>query len=376
VKYLKEEDISMRKIKIRQILMVSTIIVILTGCTLPGFSTPTPFSFPTPDKTMTALFEPTQAVPATSAGDTDGNGSDGSDTDNGAGDDDQDQATATPKSVATSTPNLTATADTLLTLTPEVTSTDDAPDYSGPAIRGGPSIVADYMESANALDGDLAGWTPPIQKVIDEVVYGEEYHTGDADCSGTVQVGWNEDYLFLGVRVKDDKYVQEAVKEQIYLGDSIEILFDRYVSGDYYLQAMTSDDYQLGISPGQYGILTCSINPAKKASLPVPSDMEAITCSPGPPQAYLWFPKAIAGKKNEVKIGALEGGEGYQVEIWIPWTLLGVTNPQEGDHFGFAISINDNDKSGKLRQQTVVSNVPTRFFSDPTTWGDLVLRKK
>ena len=45
-----------------------------------------------------------------------------------------------------------------------------------------------------------------------------------------------------------------------------------------------------------------------------------------------------------------------------------------GDHFGFAISINDNDNAGDKEQQTVVSNVPTRYFVDPTTWGDLYLQ--
>ncbi len=66
----------MDKIKLRHIIVVSIVLVVLTGCTLPGFSTPTPFSFPTPDKTMTALFEPTQAVAATSASDS-SSGSDG-----------------------------------------------------------------------------------------------------------------------------------------------------------------------------------------------------------------------------------------------------------------------------------------------------------
>jgi len=57
----------MGKIKFHHFIVAIIILSGLTACTLPGFSTPTPFSFPTPDKTMTALFEPTQAVPATSA---------------------------------------------------------------------------------------------------------------------------------------------------------------------------------------------------------------------------------------------------------------------------------------------------------------------
>ena len=349
VKNLIEEGIFMNKIKIRHIMVAFIVLTVLTGCTLPGFSTPTPFSFPTPDKTMTALFEPTQAAPATSASSSAGG-----------------EKTSTPKVVATSTPKATATGEFDLTETPKVTATLEATDIAlaGPAVRSGPSIAASYIDKTIGIDGDLYEWDSPIQKVINYVVYGGDKWAGEEDCSGTVVAGWDEDYLYIGVRVKDDNYVQEAIKEQMYLGDSIEILFDRYVSPDYNLQSMSADDYQLGISPGQYGIEPCMILSGKGAT----------GCTPQPPQAYLWFPKADAEKKTEVKIGSIESGTGYQVEFKIPWSLLGVANPSSGDHFGFAISINDNDLDGTLKQQTVVSNVPGRFYANPTTWGDLYLK--
>jgi len=350
VKNLIEEGISMDQIKFRHILVAIIVLTVLTGCTLPGFSTPTPFSFPTPDKTMTALFEPTQAAPATSASSSAGTG----------------DKTSTPKVVSTSTPEVTATGDLDLTETLEVKETLAATEatFEGPAIRSGPSITASYIDKNLNIDGDLYEWDPPIQKVINYVVYGADKWTDESDCSGTVVAGWDEDYLYIGVRVKDDKYVQEAKKEQMYLGDSIEILFDRYVSADYGLHSLSADDYQLGVSPGQYGIETCLIVNGKVAT----------GCTPQPPQAYLWFPKVDAGKKTEVKIGSIESGKGYQVEFKIPWSLLGVASPAAGNHFGFAISINDNDKANTLNQQSVVSNVPGRYYADPTTWGDLYLK--
>ena len=353
----------MDKIKFRHFIVAITILFVLTACTLPGFSTPTPFSFPTPDKTMTALFEPTQVAPATSAAD-------------GSTDESSDESSdAAQKTAAALAPSDTPTpTGELPTATEEPTETVDPDEaYKGPAVRSGPSITADYMDKKPGIDGDLYEWHPPIQKVINYVVFGADKHSGELDASGTVVAGWDEDYLYLGVRVKDDKYVQKGVREQIYLGDSIEILFDRYVSADYYLQAMNDDDYQIGISPGKDGILAYSINSGKVASMSLIT--HTATPKPGnPPQAYMWFPKAKAGKKTEIKIGALEGGKGYQVEFKIPWSLLGVTNPSSGDHYGFAISINDNDKAGTLLQQTMVSNVPTRYYSDPTTWGDLYLK--
>ena len=136
------------------------------------------------------------------------------------------------------------------------------------------------------------------------------------------------------------------------------------MSGDYYLQAMTGDDYQIGISPGRYGIETCLVVNGKLS----------VGCTPEPPMAYMWAPKVDAGVKTAIKIGAAEGTSWYQVEFKIPWSLLGVSNPNAGDHYGFAISISDNDAAGTLTQQTMISNVSTRFYADPTTWGDLYLK--
>ncbi len=342
----------MKKIRIRYIFMIAIMIIVLTGCTLPGFSTPTPFTFPTPDKTMTALFEPTQAVPATSAAEDTPIGPEGE--------------TATAKVVPTNTPEAEATEDVPDTNTPPPapTATKTAISYAGPAVRSGPSLKAVQRTFGITIDGDLSEWTVTPQNVIKYVVFGAANWTDAMDNSGSVAAVWDEDYIYFGVVVKDDVYVQEGNKEKLYLGDSLEIVFDRYVSGDYYLQAMTADDYQIGISPGRYGIEVCTVVNGKLS----------VACVPEPPEAYMWAPKIYAGTKTEIKIGAKETGSGYQVEFKIPWSLIGVANPNSGDHYGFAISISDNDTEDKLLQQSMVSNVSTRFYNNPTTWGDLTLQ--
>jgi hypothetical protein len=344
----------MKKRKFRTMFLITIMIAVLTGCTLPGFSTPTPFFFPTPDKTMTALFEPTQAVPATSAAGDTPSGSEGG------------EATATAKVVSTNTPETEPTGEIPDTNTPPPapTATKTAISYAGPAVRSGPSLKAEQKTFGITIDGDLSEWTVPTKDLIKYVVFGADKWTDAMDSSGSVAVVWDEDYLYFGVVVKDDVYVQEGNKEKIYLGDSLEIVFDRYVSGDYYLQAMTADDYQIGISPGRYGIEVCTVVNGKVS----------VACTPEPPEAYLWAPKIYAGRKTEIKIGAKDTASGYQVEFKIPWSLIGVANPNTGDHYGFAISISDNDAEGLLKQQSMVSNVSTRFYADPTTWGDLTLQ--
>ena len=344
----------MKKRKLRTIFLITIMIVMLTGCTLPGFSTPTPFFFPTPDKTMTALFEPTQAVPATSAPEDTPTGSEGG------------EATATAKVVTTNTQETEPTSEIPDTNTPPPApaATNTPVSYVGPAVRSGPSVKATKRTFPITIDGSQTEWTVPWQYVIDLAVFGGGNWTNEDDCSGDIKAVWDEDYLYFVVKVKDDKYVQEGSKEKIYLGDSIEIVFDRYVSGDYYLQAMTADDYQIGISPGRYGIEVCAVVNGKVSA----------ACTPEPPEAYMWAPKIYAGSKTEIKIAAVEVASGYQVEFKVPWSLIGVTNPNTGDHYGFAISISDNDKEDELIQQSMISNVSTRFYADPTTWGDLTLQ--
>jgi len=344
----------MKKRRSQKILLITIMIIMLAGCTLPGFSTPTPFFFPTPDKTMTALFEPTQAVPATSAAEDTPTGSEGG------------EPTATAKVIPTNTQETEPTEDIPDTNTPPPApaATNTPISYVGPAIRSGQSVKATKRTFAITIDGSQAEWTVPWQYAIDYAVFGAGNWTNEEDCSGDIKAVWDEDYLYFVVKVKDDKYVQEGTKEKIYLGDSIEIVFDRYVSGDYYLQAMTADDYQLGISPGRYGIEVCAVVNGKLGA----------ACAPEPPEAYMWAPKIYAGRKTEIKIGAKETASGYQVEFKVPWSLIGVTNPNVGDHYGFAISISDNDAEGALKQQSMVSNVSTRFYNNPTTWGDLTLQ--
>jgi hypothetical protein len=210
------------------------------------------------------------------------------------------------------------------------------------------SMVGVYFDTPPRIDASLEDWNLDRYR-IEQVVYGKSDHSGPDDLSGRAMVGWDEDNLYLGIRVIDNKYVQNTSGSNLFKGDSLEILLDTDVSSDYYLGELNGDDFQLGISPG---------SPAPKVE----------------PEAYLWFPSAIAGGQDQVDIAARSRGDGYIVEAEIPWSVFDV-NPSTGQHFGFAFSISDNDNPNQNIQQSMVSYVPIRTLSDPTTWGDLTLVK-
>ena len=210
------------------------------------------------------------------------------------------------------------------------------------------SMVGVYFQSPPRIDASLEEWQFD-RYLIESVVYGKDNHKGINDLSGTARVGWDEANLYLGIRVLDQKYVQNASGTNLFKGDSLDILLDTDVSSDFYLADLNEDDFQLGISPG-------SPSPNKE------------------PEAYLWFPKSIEGSRDQIDIAARWRGDGYVVEAAIPWTVLDV-KPFNGQHFGFAFSISDNDNPDKNLQESMVSFVPIRTLSDPTTWGDLTLIK-
>ena len=178
-------------------------------------------------------------------------------------------------------------------------------------------------------------------------MYGADDWDGNDDLSATVMFGWDDYNLYIAAKVIDDEYVQNATGKDLFKGDSIEVLIDTKVANDFYLQTLSLDDYQLGVSPG--------------------------TPKPGiNPEAYLWYPPDEEGVQGNVKAGVALTENGYRIEVAIPWSTFEIA-PLKGSHYGFAFSVSDNDKSDENIQQSMVSTSPGRRLTDPTTWGDLAL---
>jgi hypothetical protein len=227
-------------------------------------------------------------------------------------------------------------------------ATQAQPTATVPFRRSGTTISAEYLSIAPTIDGSWEEWTSK-QYPARAVAYGGGNRSGDADLEASFRIGWDNSYLYIAVKVNDDKYVQNAAGADLYKGDSVEILLDTNLMGDFYERALSADDYQLGLSPGKGGT-----SEAK--------------------EAFLWFPRSKTGGLSGVEIGAEGGDTLWRLEARIPWSDLGVS-PAEGKRFGFALSVSDNDNTESNVQQSMVSSVAGRVLTDPTTWGDLVLTR-
>jgi hypothetical protein len=285
---------------------------ILAGCTLPGAASPTPFTFPTPNLTHTAIFEsvstPTPAPPT--------------------------QPVPPPNTPVATLPTI---------VTPAASATTGALS-SRP---NGSPITAAYLTTAPTIDGNLADWTT-TPYAVNQVVFGTANWVGSNDASATFYIGWDTGNLYLGAHIVDERFVQNSTGRYLYLGDDVEVQLDTNLASDYYLTVLDGDDYQLGLSAGNFGIL--------------------------PPEAYLWYPAALEGARATVTVKAVAAADGYTLEARIPWTVFSVT-PSGGSRFGFALSCSDNDLPATSRQQSMVSTVNTRMLTNPTTWGTLILEQ-
>ncbi|MGD8731268.1 MAG: sugar-binding protein [Anaerolineales bacterium] len=300
------------------------LLITISGCTLPGAASPTPFTFPTPNLTHTAIFaatatgtEPPPTLPPLS-----------------------ESSTPTPLlSIITSTPDGTQdTATPGPSLTPVPTSTDRRPN--------GELITAAYLSTPPTIDGSLGEWTTTTYRAENVLSYASAGWTGGSDLSADFLIGWDATYLYLGVRRFDDTFVQVSTGRYMYRGDDVEIQLDLDLEGDYSSTLVSSDDYQIGFSPGNFDGLQ--------------------------PEAYRWFPRSVEGTLASVDVETEKSSNGYSLEVRIPWTVFGHT-PSENERFGFALSLSDNDLVGVSDWQSMVSSVSTRRVANPTTWGTLVL---
>ena len=134
------------------------------------------------------------------------------------------------------------------------------------------------------IDGDWADWDAfnAKQYPATAVVYGKAKWSGEDDLRASYRVAWDSTFLYIAVKVVDDEYVQNQTGENIYKGDSVEILLDTDIKGDFNSAKLSLDDYQVGISPGVD-------TPGRNM------------------EVYRWYPASLAGSLLGAQVAAIIG---------------------------------------------------------------------
>ncbi len=214
-------------------------------------------------------------------------------------------------------------------------------------LRPGPGVAAILQASPPIIDGDPGDWVG-IWYTANYPTFGQGFFAGQKDLSAEFKLGWDAEYLYIGIQVRDSLFAQQATGSQIYRGDSLEIFLDSDLGGDFSSNVLSGDDFQFGFSPGNLRSTAQS-------------------------EAFIWAPKYVLGNfESGLSMGRLTE-DGYFMEAAIPWAVMDI-DAHEGKHFGFLLSISDNDTLSENAQHSVVSFSPERLLHDPTTWKDLILR--
>ena len=315
------------KQSVKIIVVILVIAFVASACNLPFITKDDTNVQTTPNLTLTALFDTSHNIPATITP----------------------APTEAPALPTVAVP--TNTEVPTVTLVPTLAPTT-IPPTPEPMVRPGGYFVAKYISTTPVLDGTYEEWIDKTEKYkLPYRVWGAKNWKDQADLEGAFGAVWDNTNLYISVKVTDDSYNQRQSGEMLYNGDSVEILIDANLYGDFYVAGLGGDDFQIGLSAGN---VASEINP----------------------EAFIWFPTGKKGTSTTIKISSVfePSNNIYRVEAAIPWSLLGVS-PKNGLHLGFAVSVSDNDQAEANGQDTMISTTAYRNFLNPTTWGELILQK-
>lgn len=243
------------------------------------------------------------------------------------------------------------------------------------------TIEAHRIRNRITIDGNLNDW--PIEPAIkvaeeDNVVYGGVAWRGPDDLSYECYIGWDEDALYFAFDVTDDVVLQFKKGRDIWEGDHVELWLDLDLEGDFNEAVNSNDDFQIGLSPGDFSTLK--------------------------EEVYIWAPVLPdeARYKERIELASRRTATGYIVEARIPKDVLFIEgfisrvgvepkptlgkttlglNLEDIKNFKFTkdfkmgvmLDVGDMDRKSKP-MKILMSTSKNRIWGDPTTFGYLKLK--
>ncbi|HST04532.1 MAG TPA: protein kinase [Chloroflexia bacterium] len=227
--------------------------------------------------------------------------------------------------------------------------------YAGPKrTDNGPDISIPQALIPPVIDGDLSDWqgAQPGPFGSDDITYrkvGRDWG-GPSDLSASFYFAWDDTNFYVAGTITDNLHVQTARTRgyDLYKGDDVELWFDTDLAGDFAVSEANADDYQLGLSPGDFAGLA--------------------------PEAVFWNPDRSSARDALVRVAAQPrtDNNGYIIEAAVPWQAMGAFRPHAGSAIGFAASAGDNDQRDTPEQELMTSTGPRLQYRQPFTFGNLL----
>ncbi len=212
-----------------------------------------------------------------------------------------------------------------------------------------------WINAGGALPGGGSYWTIEFSDAHDDFTIGGNVTTGDGplfegDFAAEIYVGYDDDNLYVAVRVTDDIFINdtaeaESMNGQTWLDDSVEVFVDGDNSN--YDQRDTAGDRPEGFSTGGQYVVTA--NNAYR-------EQEAGNPGYGPDAAWYGL--------SDI---APNGAQDY--EFRISWDILG-GKPEQSRVVGFDLAFNDDDSGGDSADNSYTWSGLTHVED---TYGNLVI---
>ena len=215
------------------------------------------------------------------------------------------------------------------------------PDYYRDGDAPPATVSIGRMLKPPVLDGALGDWPADATAIL----LGQNTQTGrrfawggTRDCSGGVRLAWDENYLYLGADVTDDRLDQATGGAEVWQGDTLELFFNTHPR-----QQRTDGFWQEAIIP--------------------PLVPGAVLRATGPQKDFV-------GVDGTAQVRPT----GYTLECRIPWKNFPGFTPAIGAALGFQVYIDDRDGSGRKSQLFWYPSALS--FAQPTHTNIVVLREQ
>lgn len=175
-----------------------------------------------------------------------------------------------------------------------------------------------------------------------QTVFGADKLSGEGDLAAEAIVGYDPNYLYLGVTVTDDTFRQQNSQSNLWKGDHIMLLVDYPVQENG--KADLKKVFRIGISPGNFAEIK--------------------------PEVFQWNP--VLQALPEARAAAVRTASGYKIEAALPWSVFGIKQVEEGMTLKLDLLVSDTDGDN---QESVLSlnGKPGRLLNSPDRFGLAVL---
>ena len=198
-----------------------------------------------------------------------------------------------------------------------------------------PVIKVLKADVAPVIDGKAdEAWANAEKLFANNVLLGTGGN-GSANCSGSVQLLWDDNYIYAFCDITDDQLVNDGGSD-VYKNDNVELYFDCNNSkgGSY-----DSDDVQFSFN----------------------YDSEKISTIPS---SY--------GTKG-INFVILPNKKGYTLEVGIPWNTLKCKDLKSNALIGFEFMINDDDNGGDRENKIGWNSTSDNAYQNASLFGTFTI---